>query len=239
MSSDLTAPPHLALDVSHRIGTLDLVATFETTAPWTVLFGPSGSGKSTILRTIAGLVRPDRGRVSVVGQVVVDTEAKVWIPPHLRPIRWAGQRAALFPHKTVRWNLAPAIDLPGRGWIDELDRAIDHFDLGDLADKLPEELSGGERQRVSVIRAALGARRRLLLLDEPFAGLDAGIRDTLIGHLRTWCQGAPIVSVTHDVGEAFLLDSEIVRIANGRVVAQGPVEEVLAEERLRLRAALG
>jgi molybdate transport system ATP-binding protein len=238
MSSDAALPPHLEVDVKHRIGTLDLAAAFRTTAPWTVLFGPSGSGKSTILRTVAGLLRPDSGRVSVLGKSVVDTEAKLWVEPHCRPIRWAGQRAALFPRKTVRGNLAAATGLNADSRSEDLDRAIDHFGLGDLANKLPAELSGGERQRVSVIRSAVGARGRLLLLDEPFAGLDAGIRDALIEGLRTWLLGSPVVSVTHDVGEAFLLGAEIVRIDNGRVAAQGPVEEVLAEERLRLRAAL-
>jgi molybdate transport system ATP-binding protein len=90
-----------------------------------------------------------------------------------------------------------------------------------------------------VIRAAAGARGGILLLDEPFAGLDAGVRDALIANLRSWLGDTPIVSVTHDVGEAFLLGAEVVRIAEGRVVAQGPVAEVLAEERKRLLGVLG
>jgi molybdate transport system ATP-binding protein len=242
MSSDRAVESHVAVEVSHRLGSLQLAASFEASADWTVLFGPSGSGKSTILRTIAGLIRPDRGRVSVLGRPVVDTAAGTWIEPHRRRIRWAGQRSSLFPRKTVRWNLAPAMSLErsfaGRGWIDELDRALDVFEIRHLADKRPAELSGGERQRVSVVRAAIGARGRILLLDEPFAGLDATVRERLIGSLRQWLQGAPIVSVTHDVGESFLLGAEIVRISEGRVIAQGPVATVLAAERASLRSHL-
>jgi molybdate transport system ATP-binding protein len=242
MSSDRSAAPHVSIDMSHRIGTLQLTTCFEASAGWTVLFGPSGSGKSTILRTIAGLIKPDRGRVSVLGQPVVDTAADIWVEPHQRRIRWAGQRSALFPRKTVRWNLAPAMGLEGtftgRGWIDELDHALDVFEIRHLADKRPAELSGGERQRVSVVRAAIGARGRVLLLDEPFAGLDATVRNRLIDSLRLWIEGAPIISVTHDIGEAFLLGADIVRISEGKVVAQGPVTKVLAEERISLRGLL-
>ena len=241
MSPELSAAPpmkvpHLAIDVTHRLGTLRLATSFQASSPWTILFGPSGSGKSTILRTIAGLVRPDHGCVSVLGQVVADTQTGTWVKPHLRRIRWAGQRPALFPRKTVRDNLALAT---GSGdSIDLLQRALTLFDLEPLVDKHPAQLSGGERQRVSVVRAAIGARGRVLLLDEPFAGLDAAIRDQLIGSLRLWLEGSPVISVTHDVGEAFLLNAEIIRIANGSVMAQGPVDTVLADERTSLQSIL-
>ena len=204
----------------HQLGTLALEAKFAVTAPWTVLFGPSGSGKSTVLRTIAGLVRPDAGRVEVLGEVVADRERGVWVPPDRRKIRWAGQRAALFPHRTVLRNLSMGTGFEGGLASAEraqfLHQALDAFGLRDLAEKRPRELSGGERQRVSVVRAAVGALRpRVLLLDEPFAGLDAEIRDGLIAALRSWLPGVPVISVTHDVGEAFLLGAEVVRISEG------------------------
>jgi molybdate transport system ATP-binding protein len=121
----------------------------------------------------------------------------------------------------------------------ETERALGAFHLTDLARRRTDALSGGERQRVSVARAAVSAAGRMLLLDEPFAGLDAGVRDGLIEDVRSWIGDSPVISVTHDVGEAFLLGAEVVRLAEGRVVAQGPVETVLAEERRRLRAVLG
>jgi molybdate transport system ATP-binding protein len=224
---------------------------FKTSAPWTVLFGASGSGKSTILRVVAGLDRADEGKnkggtqrdaevarrdaeecfVKVMGRVV--SGARVWMPAHERPVRWAGQAARLMPHKTALRNIAM-----GAGSRETLD-AMRHFNLGDVWGKRPGQLSGGQSQMISVIRAAAGARGRILLLDEPFAGLDAKVRDELIVKLRSWLGDTPVVSVTHDVGEAFLLGAEVVRIAEGRVVAQGPVGEVLARERQQLVALLG
>jgi molybdate transport system ATP-binding protein len=165
-----------------------------------------------------------------MGRVV--SGAAVWVPAHERPVRWAGQAAMLMPHKTALQNVAM-----GGGLRETLD-AVRHFDLGDVWGKRPGELSGGQSQMVSVIRAAAGARGRILLLDEPFAGLDAKVRDELIVNLRSWLGETPVVSVTHDVGEAFLLGAEVVRIAEGRLVAQGPVAEVLAEERKRLLGVL-
>ncbi len=219
-------------DFKHRIGSLQLEIALASTAPWTVLFGPSGSGKSTVLRVIAGLVRPSQGRVVAGRRVLMDTEAGVFVEAHRRGVRWAGQTAMLFPRMTVRENLEF-----GLADAERVRGAIAHFELEGLAEKRPGELSGGERQRVGVVRAAVG-EAELLLLDEPFTGLDAGRREELIGRLREWIGGTPVVSVTHDVGEAFLLGAEVVRIGEGRVVAQGAVEVVLGEERERLRTVL-
>lgn len=237
----MPSEPLVEVDLRHRLGALSLAASFQVSAPWTVLFGPSGSGKSTILRSIAGLVRPDAGRVSVLGTTMSD--ARTWVPPHQRPVRWAGQRPALFPHKTVRWNLGMGMD--GRGSRGDpereltLDLALSEFNLGGLANRRPGELSGGQQQMVSVARAAMSAKGRVLLLDEPFSGLDAELRAGLIATLKSWLGPVPVISVTHDVEEAFLLGAEVVRVAAGRVVAQGPVAEVLAGERERLRRVLG
>jgi molybdate transport system ATP-binding protein len=118
--------------------------------------------------------------------------------------------------------------------MDEMDRAIHHFEIDEINYKRPNELSGGQRQRVAVIRAAVGARGKHLLLDEPFNGLDAEVRDELIAQLRSWLGETPILSVTHDIGEVFHLGAEVVKIAEGRVVAQGPAAEVLAQDRDRL-----
>jgi molybdate transport system ATP-binding protein len=223
---------HLEVKFRKRIGTLAMDVAFAATAPWTVLFGPSGSGKSTILRVIAGLERADSGRVSIRGRVVVDAAAKEFVPARERDVRWTAQRAMLFPQMTVEENLAFAD-------ADEVGRALEGFHLAGLARKRVHELSGGEGQRVAVARAAIGARGQVLLLDEAFSGLDAGVRDRLIVDLRAWIGDTPVVSVTHDVGEAFLLGAEVVRSAEGRVVAQGPVGEVLAEERKRLVGFVG
>ncbi len=236
----MASEPFLSVELKHQLGMLALEVAFEIRAPWTVLFGPSGSGKSTILRGVAGLLRPDAGKVQVLGQTVFD--AQVWVPAHQRPVRWAGQRSALFPHKSVQQNLAMGVDIASRMDMDRglrVDRALKLFGLESLQNKFPEQLSGGQRQMVSIVRASMSAESKVLLLDEPFAGLDAGLRDQLIANLKSWLGVMPVISVTHDVGEAFLLGAEVVRIAEGRVVAQGPVGEVLAGERERLLGVLG
>ncbi len=238
--------PHLEVNLRHRVGALDLSIELELTHSWTVLFGPSGSGKTTILRTIAGLVRPDEGRVvlrradATEPQIATDTVAKIFVAPHLRWVRWSAQTPALFPNLTVGENLQCALGTirDGSGSLRE---SLDRFRLGQLAQSYPPSLSGGERQRVSVARAAIAAQGRLLMLDEPFSGLDARLRDGLLEDLREFLNitKTPVLSVTHDLGEAFQLADEVVRIADGRIAARGAAAMVLAEERVRLLAQLG
>jgi molybdate transport system ATP-binding protein len=234
----------LKVKMKHRMGGVMLDVEFDLTTPWTVLFGPSGTGKTTVLRAIAGLVRPEEGRIVKDGQVLMDSSAGKFVPAHKRSVRSAAQTAWLFPHKTVRQNL-----MYGNGWLAKPAQALEIaeetmslFQLRELADRSPVELSGGERQRVSVARAVFsavtfeGQGQALLLLDEPFNGLDAALRDELLAGLRDWLTRwkIPVLSVTHTLGEAFQLQAEVIKIADGRVVEQGPVETVLAKERQRL-----
>ncbi|NYF51600.1 ATP-binding cassette domain-containing protein [Tunturiibacter gelidoferens] len=232
------------MSMEHRVGTVSLNVRFALIKPWTVLFGPSGSGKTTLLRAIAGFVRPDAGSIVRGDRVLVDRASGVFVPPYLRPVRSAGQTARLFPNLTVRSNA-----IYGIGWRDKpddaskvVDEVISLFGLGELVNRKPHDLSGGEKQRVSVARAAIsaityeGAGAALLLLDEPFSGLDYAMRDGLVDGLREYLGRwkTPVLSVTHDVGEAFQLGAEVIRIAEGEIVKQGPAADVLAEERRRL-----
>jgi molybdate transport system ATP-binding protein len=237
----------LAVAMKHRVGGLSLDVSFALTRPWTVLFGPSGSGKTTVLRAIAGFVRPDAGHIVLGGkdgQVVFDDAAGIWIPTHSREVRIAAQQAFLFPG-SVRKNISYGVQLKPDDAQDWVEGLLDRFRLKELAEVDVSRLSGGERQRVSVARAVAGtlgySARRLLLLDEPFAGMDAVLRDELATALRDWLQERRIsvLSVTHDVGEAFLLGAEVVRMAEGKVMEKGPVAVVLAEERRRLMGRLG
>jgi molybdate transport system ATP-binding protein len=238
--------PHLSVRIQHRLGALELDVAFTLTQPWTVLFGPSGSGKTTVLRAIAGFVRPDAGTIvsRFYGRefVMTDTAKKVFVEPHKRSVRVAGQGAALFPHLTVRENIAfgarSQTEVTAAAAI--VQEAIARFQLPEMAEKFPSMLSGGERQRVAIARAATAAvslgEGSILLLDEPFTGQDVQLRDELIEELRGWLAHTerPVLSVTHDVGETFQLGTEVIKIADGRVVRQGPVAEVLALERERL-----
>lgn len=234
----------LTVRLEHRVGSLTLDVRFALRQRWTVLFGASGSGKTTLLRAIAGFVRPDAGEIVFCGRTLVDRADDVFLPVHARPVRSAAQHARLFPHMSVLDNV-----LYGSGWSarreaerEFAEEVLGLFRIGGLAERRPRQLSGGEQKRVSAARAVLaaatfaGSERALLLLDEPFVGLDVALRDELLLELRAWvaARQIPVLSVTHDVGEAFLLNAEVVRIADGRVAAHGPVAVVLADERRRL-----
>lgn len=232
--------PHLSFSMQHRQGALSFDAAFNLTQPWTVLFGPSGSGKTTVLRAIAGLMRPATGRIVLHGATTTtlfDSATGTALPAHRRGVRLAAQVAALFPNMTVRQNIAYGVSSASSQIVEE---ALQRFRLTGLAQSTSWKLSGGERQRVAVARAAASAitvpTGSLLLLDEPFAGLHLPLRDELLDDLRSWlaAQKTPVLSVTHDVGEAFQLAAEVIKFSDGTVVEQGPVETVLAEERTRL-----
>jgi molybdate transport system ATP-binding protein len=240
-------PEYLSVAIKHRQGALTLDMAFTLREPWTVLFGPSGSGKTTVLRAVAGLVKPETGRIVSRGtEVFLDTEAKVFVPAYRRAVRFSAQSAALFPQMTVRENIAYGArsGSDSAGVASVVEDALDRFGLRALAMKHPRALSGGERQRVAVVRAVTAAvclgPGTLVLLDEPFTGLDLRLRDELLGKLQSWLgqMEVPVLSVTHDVGEAFQLAAEVIKIADGSLVQQGPVTEVLAAERRSLMEQL-
>jgi molybdate transport system ATP-binding protein len=227
----------LSVRMWHRIGTLAIDVDFALDKPWTILFGPSGSGKTTILRAIAGLLRPDEGRIVRPTTVFMESSERIFVPPYTRGIPLAPQAASLFPHKTVFGNVAFGIAAARRVRGSEMDATLSLFRVAHLTEKMPSELSGGEAQRVNLARAAAATMEGgLLLLDEPFTGLDVGLRSELMLDLKDWAakRNLCVLSVTHDVAETFELSAEVIKLAEGRVVEQGPVEVVLAEERKRL-----
>jgi molybdate transport system ATP-binding protein len=243
-------PSRLSVQLRHIIGKLRIDVGFELTQPWTILFGPSGSGKTTILRAITGLFRPDFAHIvdypwpvspTKAGITLIDTDGGLCLPPHKRGIVLASQKPSLFPHMTVleniRFGYPRAAGSAEQDHLDELNESIPKlFRIDHLLQRRPAELSGGEAQRVHLARATLARRIHVLLLDEPFTGLDRALRDELITDLLEWQENSkvPILSVTHDVTEAFQLGAEVIKIAEGRVVQQGPVAEVLSAERERL-----
>jgi molybdate transport system ATP-binding protein len=231
----------------HRIGPLSLDIAFQLTQPWSLLFAPSGAGKTTILRAIAGLLKPQHARIVSRHFVLTDTTAGIFILPHQRSIRMVAQNAALFPHLSVLENVRYGFFDLARTPEDrkqneeDLQALLALCRVEHLTTKMPSQLSGGERQRVALARSLAVPGCNLLLLDEPFTGLDAGLRDDLITDLRVWLarRGTPVLSVTHDVAEAFQLDAEVIKLHEGRIVQQGPAAIVLAEERSRLLSQLG
>jgi len=246
---------HLSFAMKHRIGVLEIDAAFELTQSWSLLFAPSGAGKTTILRAIAGLLKPQHARIVVrhtilpsnappvtTESVLIDTAAGISIPPHRRIVRMISQNAALFPHLSVLQNIrykflrADRDRNESQQFDDYLQSLLALCRVEHLTAKMPAQLSGGERQRVALARALAAGGGSLLLLDEPFTGLDAALRDELIADLRVWLarRGMPVLSVTHDISEAFQLDAEILKLHEGRITAQGPATLVLAEHRARL-----
>ncbi len=245
---------HLSLRLKHRLGGLSLDVAFELTKPWSLIFAPSGAGKTTLLRGIAGLFRPRQARITTFAtvslrdgrevtaeSVLTDTAAGVFRPPHLRGIRLVSQNPALFPHlsvlKNIQYNISgQRIGTNGDGQSEEVEPLLALCRVEHLAGKMPAQLSGGEKQRVALARCLAVPGTTLLLLDEPFTGLDISLREQIIVDLRAWLsrRNIPVLSVTHDVSEAFQLCGEVIKLEDGRVAAQGPVFEVLASERIRL-----
>jgi iron(III) transport system ATP-binding protein len=195
---------------SLRVGSGELVA----------LLGPSGSGKTTLLRVIAGFESPDAGRVAIAGRPVAGDGA--WVEPERRRIGMVFQDGALFPHLTVAGNVGF-----GAARRERVDECLELVDLAGRAADYPHELSGGERQRVALARA-LAADPEVVLLDEPFAALDAGLRESLrqevTAILRT--AGTSALLVTHDQAEALSLAATVAVMREGRVEQVGTPEEI-------------
>ena len=202
---------------------------FETQAGVTVLFGPSGSGKTLTLDLIAGFVHADEGRILLDDQILYDGAAGVHLVPQARNCGYVFQNYALFPHMTVRENLAFAAERRPR-----LDRhrhvndMLEQFHLTEVAGRLPHQISGGQRQRCSIARALIGGPK-LLLLDEPAQGLDAPLRAELYETLRKVRQqfGIPVLLVTHDLQECFELGDEMLVMRDGKIVQSGSPSSVL------------
>jgi len=195
----------------------------------TAVFGPSGCGKTSLLRLIAGLDRPEAGRIALGQDVWCDRDQRLFIPAHKRPAALVFQDARLFGHLSVRGNLAYAERRarPGETRF-AAETIIETLDLAPLLDRRPASLSGGEAQRVALARALLG-QPRLLLLDEPMAGLDHARKAELLPYLDTALRqlDIPALYVSHSVEEVVRLADRVLALSQGRVVAMGPAEDVL------------
>jgi molybdate transport system ATP-binding protein len=225
-------PPVIDLDLALPLDRFELRVTARLGGAAAVV-GPSGAGKTALLESIAGL-RPARGRVVVAGAVLQDSRAGIRLPPERRRLGYVPQEGALFPHLSVRANLLFGRPRGAEGGDGELGAVAEALDLGPLFARYPRHLSGGERRRVALGRALL-ARPRLLLLDEPTAGLDPERSRRALAQVRAVRRelGVPLLVVTHRPEEAAALAEEVLVLEEGRVEDAGPVGEVLR------RGALG
>ena len=213
----------LALDVSVGLRSFDLEAALEVGAETVALAGPSGAGKTTLLRAVAGLVRPRRGRIALADSVWFDRARRIDLAPERRSVGVVFQEYALFPHMSVRDNVAFA----GR---DRADSLLQRLGIADLSGARPAAISGGERQRVALARA-LARDPAVLLLDEPLAALDAHTRASVRRELRVLLDGLrlPTLVVTHSFADAAALADRIAVLVAGRVRQTGTAQELVAQ----------
>ncbi len=224
------------LDLELPLARFPLRVTARLGSGVTAVMGPSGSGKTSLLEAVAGLRRGARGRVVLGDDVLLDTTRSVRVPPERRHVGYVPQDAGLFPHLTARDN----VRFGARGDEARVRNAVETLELGPLLARFPATLSGGEKQRVALARA-LATAPRLLLLDEPLAGLDVGLRERILPWLvrvrDEW--RIPALYVTHHVGEALALAETALLLRDGAVVASGAPLGLLASPALATAARDG
>ena len=220
----------LTVDARHRLGAFRLDGAFISENGVTALFGRSGSGKTSMIRIIAGLTRPEEGRVLLDGEPLTDTAKGIFVPRHRRRFGYVFQEARLFPHLSVRSNLTYGRWFaPKAGRTDNFDRIVDMLGIEPLLTRAPAKLSGGERQRVAIGRALLSSPR-LLLMDEPLAALDEARKAEILPYLERLRDETqiPIVYVSHSIAEVARLANQVVVMRDGRVEAIGSAADILS-----------
>jgi len=222
----------LSIAVEAALGPFQLQASLEVGAEPLALVGPNGSGKTSLLLTILGLLKPDRGRIALGDEVLLDTGQDIELPTEERHLAYLPQDFGLFPHLTAAQNVAFALAC-GSEPISKKQRRnqamawLDRFGLGILANRNPAQLSGGERQRIALARA-LASSPKALLLDEPTASLDVEarveVRTFLAESIRSL--GLPTILVTHDVKDVEALASRVAVLEKGRVAGCGLLDDI-------------
>jgi molybdate transport system ATP-binding protein len=216
----------LVVEAKKQLGDFTLDASFTGESGATAVFGPSGAGKTSVINMIAGLLRPDSGRIVLDDEVLFDQDARINVPAARRRLGYVFQEGRLFPHLSVRHNLDYGRWMSGYpSDPDTFNHVVELLDVGHLLGRRPGKLSGGERQRVAVGRALL-MRPRLLLLDEPLASLDAARKREILPYLERLRDEArvPLIYVSHNSAELRRIATRVVQLEAGTVIARGGIE---------------
>lgn len=206
----------ISVDIKKQYGNFSLDVSFETGNEVLALFGGSGSGKSTILKCIAGIVKPDSGRIALGDKVLFDSEKKINLIPQKRNLGYLSQNYALFPNMTVAQNISCGIH--GRKDVEKIDSMIRAMHLEGMEKKYPSQLSGGQQQRTALARILIG-EPDILMLDEPFSALDTHLRYQMEHEVRAVIRrfGKPVLLVSHDSSEVYRLSDRIAVIKDGHI----------------------
>ncbi|CCW31167.1 Molybdenum import ATP-binding protein ModC [Xenorhabdus nematophila F1] len=222
----------LELDFEQRLGELHMqVATTLPPESITAIFGLSGAGKTSLINVIAGLTRPQKGKVILNDRILVDVEQKIFLPPEKRRIGYVFQDARLFPHYRVKGNLQYGMAPEMKS---QFDNIVGLLGLEHLLSRFPATLSGGEKQRVAIGRALLTGPE-ILLMDEPLASLDLPRKRELLPYLEKLSEDVkiPVLYVSHSLDEILRLADNVIVMDKGKVRATGSLEEVWASSVLR------
>jgi molybdate transport system ATP-binding protein len=232
----------LSVHLQKRLADFTLDVSFEAASGVTIVFGESGSGKTTLLRCVAGVTRPDAGRIAVGDRVLFDGVERVDVAPSQRNVGFVFQHLALFPHLSAYENIAYGLShLPPDRRRDRVNAIAESFRITNLLDRRPGRISGGERQRVGLARS-LVTDPDILLLDEPLSALDHATQTHIIEDLLRWndARQIPVLYVTHSQREAFALGQRVLVVEEGTLVADGtPAEVMNAPTHERLAALVG
>jgi molybdate transport system ATP-binding protein len=221
----------LRANFSIRLSEFTLAPEFSLAAEMGVIFGPSGAGKSLTLQAIAGLVRPENGRIHLNGRELFNHETGIDLPPQNRQVGYVPQSYALFPHRTVAENIGYGLhELSAAAKSDQVRQLLSLMRLEQFASRKPSEISGGQQQRTALARA-LAPRPGLLLMDEPFAAVEEDLRTHLKSELVRVQQefGIPVLLVTHNLPDAYSLAEKLIVVAEGTVIQAGSRDRIFRQ----------